>query len=154
MGAAEKAFLKALAQHGALTRDRVALYAGYSVKSRHVDNTLGALRSKVWAEGARDAVSITPAGVSALGAFDPLPTGEKLRTYWLGQVGIAEKAFLDVLFDIYPETATRDGLATAAGYSPLSRHVDNTLGRLRSLGLVEGDRAAIKASDDLFQEAA
>jgi hypothetical protein len=47
---------------------------------------------------------------------------------------------------------TRDEIAERAGYSPTSRHVDNTLAQLRSRELVSGGRskAAIRASENLF----
>jgi hypothetical protein len=148
---AEAAFLTVLAQRNRpLARNRVAIFAGYSVKSGHIDNTLGALRSKGLAEGRNDAIRITEAGLEALGPFDPLPTGEALRRYWLGKVDKAGRAFLEVLFDIFPGTIARNELAERTGYSPGSGHVDNTLGRLRSLDLAEGRNDAIRAAEELF----
>lgn len=155
MAAAERKFLTVLAQRGQpLTRNKIAIFAGYSVKSGHIDNTLGALRSKGWATGGNSGVKITESGLQALGEFEPLPTGEQLRAYWLGEVDKAGSTFLKILFDVYPDTISRNDLAEKAGYSPSSGHVDNTLGRLRSLDLAEGRNDGIKASDDLFQEAA
>lgn len=150
----EAKFLTALVQRAprSLTRNQVAIFAGYSVTSRHVDNVLGGLRSKGWIEGGGSAIKMTVAGMEALGPYDPLPTGAALRQFWLGECGAAERAFLAVLIEIYPETINRDSLAERAGYSPTSRHVDNTLARLRSLDLAVGGRAAIRASDDLFTE--
>lgn len=151
MPKAERAFLTVLAQRGRpLARNKIAIFAGYSVKSGHIDNTLGALRSKGWARGGNDVISITDDGLAALGAFDDLPTGEELRRYWLGQVDKASRAFLEALFERYPDTLTRDELAEMTGYSPASGHVDNTLGRLRSLELAEGRNDAISAAADLF----
>jgi len=151
LGAAHRAFLTALAQRGRpLTRNQVAIFAGYSVKSRHVDNTLASLRSAGHVEGGREALSITGAGRAALGRYEPLPTGVALQRYWLGQLGAAERAFLENLIHRYPRAVSRDDLASATGYSPASRHVDNTLARLRSLELATGPRQAIRAADDLM----
>lgn len=150
MPAAERKFLTVLAQRGALPRNKIALFAGYSVKSRHVDNTLAALRSNGWADGGRDSVAITPAGRNALGNYEPLPTGADLRRYWLGQLDKASAAFLQVLIDAYPASLTRDQIAERTGYSPTSRHVDNTLAVIRGFDLAHGGRDAIKASEDLF----
>lgn len=149
---AGRKFLTVLAQQDRqLTRSQVAIFAGYSVKSGHVDNTLGMLRARGWAEGGNEAIRITTEGRHALGDFEALPTGEDLRRYWLGRVDRAGAAFLDILFDIYPKTIPRDELAAHAGYSPTSGHVDNVLGRLRTLALAEGRNHAIKASDRLFE---
>jgi alkylated DNA nucleotide flippase Atl1 len=151
MAKVERLFLTALAQQGRpITRNQVAIFAGYSAKSRHVDNTLAALRSNEYVVGGRDAIEITDAGLRALGAYDPLPTGGHLQTYWIRELDKAAAAFLSVVCEVYPGTITRDDLATRAGYSPQSRHVDNTLAQLRSRDLVSGDRDAIKASENLF----
>lgn len=152
MAAVERKFLIALAQRGALPRNKIAIFAGYSVKSRHVDNTLAALRSKGWAEGGGDSVQITQAGLDAVGAFDPLPTGEDLRRYWLGQMGKAASSFLAHLIAIYPRTIARNDLAEATGYSTDSRHVDNTLAVLRSHDLATGSGQAISAAAHLFED--
>lgn len=155
LATAERKFLTALAQRkSALTRNKIAIFTGYSVKSGHIDNTLGALRSRGLVAGGNDAVKITNDGMAALGSFEPLPTGETLRNFWISQMDKAGASFLKVLIDIYPNGLTRNELAGRAGYSPASGHVDNTLGKLRSFELAEGSNDFIKASDDLFQEAA
>lgn len=149
--AADRAFLTVLAQQGrALTRNQIAIFAGYSSKSGHVDNTLGALRTRGFAVGGRDAIAITDAGRSALGSFDPLPRGEALRDYWFRKLDKAASAFLRALCESYPATMTRDQLADRTSYSRESGHVDNTLSALRSRDLVTGGRHEIRASDDLF----
>ena len=147
----ERAFLTVLAQQARpLTRNQVAIFAGYSATSRHVDNTLAALRSKAYVEGGGDAIAITPGGIAALGNYQPLPTGADLRDYWQRELDKAASAFLGVICDAYPGTLTRDEVAERAGYSPQSRHVDNTLAQLRSRHLVTGNGKAIKASMELF----
>lgn len=151
LGKAERAFLAVLAQHGPQERTALATLAGYSSKSGHVDNTLGSLRTKGFVASGWPARA-TDAGLEALGSYDPLPTGVELRHYWLGhsQITKAGATFLYVLIEAYPEPLHRDELATRAGYSVDSGHVDNTLGRLRTMGLAHGPRDAIAASDTLF----
>ncbi len=146
-----RAFLTVMAQHRRpLTRNQVAIFAGYSSKSGHVDNTLGALRSAGYATGGRDGIEITAAGLAALGEWEPLPTGKDLRDYWCRELDKAQSAMFAVLCQVYPDSMTRDQVAEAAGYSKASGHVDNTLGALRSRDLIVGGRNAIKASDTLF----
>jgi alkylated DNA nucleotide flippase Atl1 len=147
----ERKFLTALAQQGRpLTRNQIAIFAGYSAKSRHVDNTLAVLRSNQYVAGGRDGIEITGVGLTALGHYDPLPIGAGLRRYWLNELDRAASAFLQVLCEVHPRTLTRDELAEQAGYSPQSRHVDNTLAHLRSRELVSGGRNGLKASEVLF----
>lgn len=151
LNVAETKFLIALAQRrGPLSRDKIAKFAGYSVKSRHVDNTLAALRQRGFVVGSGASIEITVDGMSALGSFEPLPTGQALRDHWLGQLNTPQRAFLAHLFSIYPRQIHRDDLARATNYSPTSRHVDNTLADLRGYDLITGGKDAIKASDDLY----
>lgn len=151
LGKAERAFLAVLAQHGPQDRAPLATLAGYSTKSRHVDNTMGTLRSRGYVHIGWPA-AITTLGEEALGDYDPLPTGTALRDYWLNHPRVSKAAadFLRVLFAHYPQPIHRDDLAAEAGYSVTSRHVDNTLGQLRTLGLAVGGRDAITASPNLY----
>lgn len=148
---AEIKFLTVMTQRGTpLTRNKIAIFSGYSVKSGHIDNTLGGLRSKGYASGGNSAITITQAGLDALGAYQPMPTGAELRQYWINEMDKAGATFLGILYDIYPGTISRNDLAERAGYSPQSGHVDNTLGKLRSFELAVGRNDAISASSDLF----
>lgn len=152
---AERTFLTVLAQRRdqgkRTTRNQVALFAGYSVTSRHIDNTLAALRSAQFVAGGGGDIQITAAGLSALGNYEHMPSGSDLRAYWLREAGgKAEREMLQVVLDTYPRSLTRDEVAERSGYSVSSRHVDNTLARLRSLDLIHGPGTAIRASEDLF----
>jgi DNA-binding winged helix-turn-helix (wHTH) protein len=151
-GPAERAFLTILAQRAGkpLTRNQLAVFSGYSATSRHVDNTISALRSQGYLDGGRDSLLITDAGFAACPTFEPLPTGQALIDYWIREAGVAAGAMLKILVDVYPKTVTRDQLAEASGYSPTSRHVDNSISRLRTLELLTGGRDALRASDTLF----
>ena len=71
---AQRAVLSALAQHGTRSTVQVALITGYSHKSGGFRNTLSSLRSVGYIEGRGD-ITITAAGVAALGPYEPLPTG-------------------------------------------------------------------------------
>lgn len=149
----QRKFLTVLAQRQgkSTTRNQVAIFAGYSSASGHVDSTLSALRTGGYAEGPGDAIRITERGVAALGFYDPLPTGPELRRYWLEHAGgKAPRAMLQVILEAYPRTLTRDEVAEASGYSKDSGHVDSTLSYLRSIGLIVGPGTAIRASEELF----
>jgi hypothetical protein len=147
-----RAFLTVLAnrQGKPTRRNQLAVFSGYSAKSRHVDNTISALRTSGYLVGSSDALQITSAGLEALGTFEPLPTGRALIDYWIRESGTAPGAMLSALVNVYPRTMTRDEVAEAANYSPTSRHVDNSLSYLRTLELITGDRSALSASQELF----
>jgi hypothetical protein len=147
-----RAFLTVLAnrQGKPTRRNQLAVFSGYSAKSRHVDNTISALRTSGYLSGSSDALVITEAGLTALGEYEPLPTGQALIDYWIREAGAAPGAMLAALVRVYPRTLTRDEVAEASGYSPTSRHVDNSLSYLRTLELIAGDKSSLSASEELF----
>jgi hypothetical protein len=152
LGRVHRAFLTVLAnrQGKSTRRNQLAVFSGYSAKSRHVDNTISALRTSGYLQGSSDALTITDAGLQTLGAWDELPSGRALIEYWIREVGTAPGAMLRALVAVYPRTLSRDQVAEASGYSPTSRHVDNSLSYLRTLELITGDRQALSASEELF----
>lgn len=153
IGEAERRFLTVLAQRQGkrTSRDQLATFSGYPVKSRHTDNKLAFLRRGGLVEGPGDDIRITGQGLAELGPYDPLPTGKSLREFWLGKMDSeAERRILSYLFSVYPRTITRDALAAAVGYPVESRHTDNKLARLRSFGLIVGPGSAIAASGELY----
>jgi len=94
-------------------------------------------------------IQITDDGRTALGQFDPLPTGNELRAYWLRKVSSSESRILQVLIHCYPEGIATADLAREAGYT-VNGHFKNMLGHLRSIQLAEG-RGDVRASSTLFE---
>ena len=153
---AEQSMLAVLARHPeGRTRVQIAIQAGYSVKSSSVGNTLGSLRTRglISAAGV-EPITITPDGLLAAGTVEPLPEGADLLEYWCsGHLGRAEAAMLRVLYDRYPAGMSKQEIAEATGYSPTSSSVGNSLGRLRTLGLITRDLEP-RASDIFFEAVA
>jgi hypothetical protein len=146
----ERKILTALAQYeGGLNKRRLALLSGYAVGGGGFNNYLSSLRTRGLLDGRGEDMRITNAGVGALGSYEPLPTGEALRRYWLQQCGKAERAILSALFDAYPDALTKDEIAARAGYEAGGGGFNNALSRLRTLELIDG-RGEIRASADLF----
>lgn len=151
LGKAERAILAALATHGGMPHKRLALIAGYSPTSSGFKNPLATLRREEYAVGGGEHIEITPAGVAALGDFEPLPSGEDLIAYWMNhpQSGKAERAILGALIDSWPSPLTHIELAARSGYEPTSSGFKNPLAKLRRLELAHGGGTAIYASDEL-----
>ena len=142
--------LIALAQHPeGLTRRRLGLMAGVSSKSGTFSTYLSRARAAGWVEGKSD-LCILPAGVSALGVFAPLPTGDELREYWLREIGDDSGAarMLRVLADAFPEALSRAELGERAEISSASGTFSTYLSRLRGLELVEG-KSELRLSEEL-----
>jgi len=147
---AERLILTALAQYPeGRTKVQIAVLTGYAVNGGGFANALGSLRSAGRIEGSSDRLTITQAGLEALGAFQPLPSGAALLEHWYRQLGKAERKALEALVEVYPRTLSKQPMAARAGYEPEGGGFANALGRLRSLELIRG-RGEMKASEDLF----
>jgi hypothetical protein len=138
--------LTVLATYGARTKRQLAMQAGYSAKGGGFNNPLSSLRSSGYVDRG-DPISITQAGLDALGDFDPLPEGQALLDHWMGQLSGPERKILQPLIDAYPNTLTKEALADAAGYAPVGGGFNNPLSRLRTLELVTRG-AEIRLTED------
>jgi uncharacterized protein len=149
LGKCERAILTVLATHGPCQRGRLALLAGYSW-SGSFSNSLGALRTAGYIVGGNtETMQITDTGIEALGHYDPLPTGQALRDYWLNRFGKCERAILQSLFN-HPEGLDKDQLCSLSGYS-WSGSFSNSLGSLRTAGVIVGSNSSVmRASEDLL----
>lgn len=146
-----KTLMTALAQAGQPLTDAQLAARAVMALSGTFDTYIGQMRQFGWIEGTRQALAITPAGLTALGHVDPLPTGADLRRHWLEQVsGGKERALLEQLFDAYPDALTAADLARRADMA-LSGTFDTYIGHLRRLLLVEGPRSALRANPELFR---
>ena len=136
ISAGERRIMTALAQHGRCPKPKLAILTGYAVGGGGFNNNLSALRTSGLIEGAPE-LALTALGSSALGPFDPLPTGDDLVDHWKRELPKAERAVLDVLHGSRGARSKED-LATAAGYEASGGGFNNALSRLRTLGLIEG----------------
>jgi len=153
MPKAERLVLTVLAQYpNGRSKTQIAILTGYASSGGGFNNALSSLRSKGWIEG-HGSLSITDAGLEALGAYEPLPSGRALLDHWLNQLSKAERGALAVLANAYPSSLSKEEVAAAAGYEAKGGGFNNALSRLRTLELISG-RGELKASDDLFSEAA
>jgi hypothetical protein len=146
---AERKILTALAQYpNGRTKTQIAILTSYAHSGGGFNNALSSLRSKGFAEGS-EPLRITPAGISGLGSYDPLPAGKELAAHWMTQLSKAERACLQALIDVYPNALDKSGIAVRAGYEVSGGGFNNALSRLRTLELIQG-HGLIRASKDLF----
>jgi hypothetical protein len=146
----ERKILTALAQYPeGRSKTQIAILTAYSHNGGGFNNYLSALRTKGFLDGTGDRLRITAAGLDALGAYDPLPTGRDLLEHWLRQLGKAERLILEQLAAAYPDALTKEVLGERTGYEPNGGGFNNALSRLRALELIDG-RGTVRASEDLF----
>jgi hypothetical protein len=150
LSSGERRILTAVAQYPqGRSKLQVAILSGYAPNGGGFNNYLGALRTRAFIQGSGDRLTITEAGIEALGSWEPLPTGSALIDYWSGRLGKAERLILEALTQVYPDALTKEEVAAKAGYEANGGGFNNALGRLRTLELVQG-RGGLRASDNLF----
>lgn len=149
----ERKMLVALAQHpDGLDRSALGLFAGLSATGGTFAKYLSNLKGRGWVETGR-VVTITEAGVSALGSYEPLPTGRALVDYWLGWVGQGgQRRMLEAIVDAGSHGLTRAELGAATGIEPSGGTFAKYLSELRTAGLVEG-RDRLRAAATLREAA-
>lgn len=149
LGSGERAVLIAIAQHeGGVSREQLSVLTGYKRSTR--DSYLQRLGARGLVDVSGTAIAATAEGRAALGPdFEPLPTGEALRAYWLDRLPEGERRVLEVVIDVYPRAASRDMITNATDYKRSTR--DSYLQRLGSRKLVEAlARGEVRASETLF----
>lgn len=128
---------------------QIAVLTGRSGTSGGFKNSLGSLRTKEFITRTHP-VQITQAGLDKLGTWEPLPTGEALFNYWLEKLSTCESSILTALFQVHPNGLTPEELGKQTQRSHTSGGFKNSLGRLRTLELVQRGQP-IKISDNFFQ---
>jgi protein-arginine kinase activator protein McsA len=148
----ERDILRTLVQYPeGLSAVQVALHVEKSHTSGHYNNMLGKLRSRGYIAGMNSHMTVTADGKAVAGNVDPLPTGEELLARWVGKLDKLSGQILQFLAAQYPSTASKEAVAECLGYSASSGHFKNMLGKMRTLGVIQGSNAAMKASDNFFR---
>lgn len=149
LGKGERAILAVLSQypHGK-NRRALGTLSGYTASGGSFGTYISRLRGKGCIDGS-DPIRITDEGLTALGAFEPLPRGEELQSYWLARLGKGEAAILRVLIDRYPDVLSRDELGQLSGYEASGGSFGTYLSRLRTKELI--DERELRASEAFFE---
>jgi hypothetical protein len=144
--------LTALAQRPpGLSATQLGVRAGLSSKGGTFGKYLGQLSTAGYIEGGRDRLRITTAGLEALGEFTPLPAGRELLQYWMNELGGGRARMLEVLALNYPNEMTAEALGAETGIEPSGGTFGKYIGQLKTLELVTGNRARLRASGEFFE---
>jgi hypothetical protein len=145
----EKSILTVAAMYpDGASKEQMTVLTGYKRSSR--DTYIQRLRERGLIEESGGLIVATSDGMTSLGSdFEPLPTGDALRDYWMQRLPEGERKVLDVLIENYPNAVNREQIDERTGYKRSSR--DTYLQRLGSRRLVQVVRRGdVKASDELF----
>lgn len=150
--------LNALAEFEAIGRPKVprvvlAARCGCSHKGGYFGNTLGSLRTGNLVEyGSAKTVLLTNEGRSKASAGDaPMTTEAMLASCSALIRGKLGRSILLAVHSVYPKSLGREDLAATVGASAGGGYFGNTLGALRSFGMVEYlPEKQIKCAEWLF----
>lgn len=138
-----------LAQHGRMNEKRLALLAGLSSKGGTWSTYLSALRTAGYIEGTGE-LAATDTGLSALGSYDPAPTGDALIQYWRDRIGGGGRlAIFNALVDAYPDAIDQESLAQSVNLSSAGGTWSTYLSSLRTMELITGKKE-LRAAEELF----
>lgn len=157
----DRKFLNALAQFQerseGLSKKKLLALTGYR-DTGSVSESLARLRRDNHICGDSKSMTITHAGLAALGPFEQLPTGADLVSFWVGKLDQMPGVFLFTLWD-----AGRGGgalskadLLEAAGKRARGEpykdtgSVSEALALLRRLDLITGDSTALRVNEETF----
>lgn len=142
----ERKIMIALAQYGEISRNHLTAVTGYARSTRNT--YLSRLQTKQFISSQGDNVSLTREGLSALGPYEPLPTGRDLQDYHLQRLPEGEAKILRALIPAHPHGLTRDRITDQTGYARSTRNT--YLSRLTTRRLVQHDGEIAKAAAELF----
>lgn len=144
----ERAILTATAQYpeGA-TREQLIILTGYKRSTR--DAYLQRLGEKGYVAAGVGVMIATAEGVAALGPdYEPLPTGDALRAYWLARLPEGEGKVLSLVADHSPGGVTREVISEQTNFARSTR--DAYIQRLQARRLVSSSGGRVFASAELF----
>ena len=134
------------------TRQNVAVIAGISAKGGYFSNTLGTMRTAELIDyPGNGLVSLTSKGSGYASLPDAPQNLNDLHQRWFTKLPKAQRTLLEVLIRFYPQKMLRTALAHQAELDANGGYFSNSLGALRSLGLVEYPASGhVRASNLLF----
>lgn len=138
----ERNVLTAVLQYDGIDKNELTLATGYKRSTR--DLYLQRLRGKDYITQSGDKVTATDAGRRALPDYEPLPTGQALRDFWLSKLPQGEAKILQFLIE--HGAVGKDALGEGTGFKRSTR--DLYLQRLRTRRVVveEGGMVSLAAA--------
>jgi hypothetical protein len=150
-GGGKRRVMIALAQHHeGLSARKLGMLAGVKPGGSTWRGIMAQLRREGHIDDTSEYFKPTQAGLDALGAYEPLPTGEALREYWSNRIGHpARRAIFQIVCDAYPRSVPTADIAARIGVEPGGSTWRGHMAKLRGLEVVTGSKE-LRASEELF----
>lgn len=134
-----------------LSAKQVAVRIVKSHKGGYFLRSLGELKSQGYVVGDKASLQITDAGETALGSYEPLPTGPALLQHWVNEKGGLHADILKVVAANYPGTVPHTEVGALLNKAPDGGYFLRVLGELKTLELITGKKDALRATDEFFK---
>lgn len=146
--AGARKILIAIAQYpDGIDRNQIAVLTAYRSTSRY--EYLRKLKAAGYIIGSDKRYLITETGIDYLGSdYEPLPTGNELREYWLNNLPAGELRLFEGIIEVYSDSISKNRLSELTGYKSTSIYEYLRLLRNRKLIVKQGNE--ITASENLF----
>lgn len=148
LGKGERACMIAIAQHDdGVTREQLTQLTGYKRSTR--DAYIQRLAQATFVN-VSEHITATEDGRAWLGSdYEPLPTGDALRSHWINRLPEGERAILAVACEAYPDSITRDAISDATKFKRSTR--DAYVQRLVARRLLhKNESGRVRAVETLF----
>lgn len=146
----ERTVLRCIAEYlEGVDREQISVNTGYKRSTR--DAYILRLSQKSLCQVQGSIVLITDEGITALGNdYEPLPTGDELRQYWLNRLPGGEQKVFEMLINAYPESVSRESISEQTCYARSSR--DAYIQRLMQRKLVKAPtKSVVIVSEKLYE---
>lgn len=146
LGKGQLAVLQRIVQHGSISRSELQALTGY--RRSTLNRLIAELSAEGCVESSGGAVSVTDEGISRCGPIEKLPTGDKLREWWMDRLGLGQQTMLEAIASAYPKEIEREALDRITDYKSSTRN--RLLAELSSMKLITTRNGMVRASDSLF----
>lgn len=152
LGRCERSILETLAKFNeSCSKAKIGIFAGYSSKSGGFNNAVSKLKSSGLVIAENGTLSITNEGIQEAGNVSPLPsTNDEILAFWKNKTGKCPGAILETLVPIYPNSMSKEDVGNQTNYSANSGGFNNSISKLKTLGLIEANNGQLKATEDMF----
>jgi hypothetical protein len=137
-----------------LSRREVATLAGIKATTGTFRTYISFLKTNGLVEVSGDQLTITAAGLAAIGGRPPARTTDEIVATWAPKLPGSARVMLQALIEAFPRPLSREALAQRASISESTGSFRTYLSLLRTRGLAENTADGVVASATLFPERA
>lgn len=138
----------------AVSRPMIAGFCGISFTTGTFKSNVSALKTMGFLEYVSGGLQLTEQGINLAGDVDPPTSSEELQQNWMRVLTNPQKAILQLIIERYPQSISREDLASQLNVSHTTGTFKSNVSRLKTFQAIEYEgNGCVKASKNLFLEA-